>query len=85
MSLHNYFKPVIDLPNPGPLKEEIRPSTMAIRDVNKNFFPVIKHELQPTGGRSREPYIKLTPEQKALIGHRAAEHGVTATIRYYSK
>ena len=84
MSIRDYFKPAIDLPNPeGPLKEEIRPST--IRDVNKKLSPVIQRELQPTGGRSREPYVKLTPEQKALIGRRAAEHGVTATIRYYSK
>ena len=84
MSIRDYFKPVIDLPNPeGLLKEEIRPST--IRDVNKKLSPVIQRELQPTGGRSREPYVKLTPEQKALIGRRAAEHGVTATIRYYSK
>ena len=81
MSIREYFKPAIDLPNPeGPLKEEIRPST--IRDVNKELSPVIQRELQPTGGRSREPYVKLTPEQNAFIGRRAAEHGVTATIRY---
>ena len=29
--------------------------------------------------------MKLTPAQKARIGKRAAENGVTATIRHFSK
>ena len=36
-------------------------------------------------GKTRGPYTKFTPEQKAEIGKRAAEHGVVATVRYYEK
>ena len=61
------------------LKQEIRSST--IRDVNKKVSPIIERGLEPRG-RSKEAYIKLTPEQKASIGRRAAEHGVIATICY---
>ena len=33
---------------------------------------------------SREPYVKLTLEQKAVIRRRVSEHGVRAAIRYFS-
>ncbi len=33
----------------------------------------------------RGQYAKLTPEQKAEVGKRAAEHGIASTIRYYAK
>ena len=78
MSICDYFKPTVGLPNPeGPLKQEIRSST--IRDVNKKVSPIIERGLE-TRGRSRGAYIKLTPDQKATVGRRAAEHGVTATM-----
>ena len=86
MSIWDYFKPTIKLPNPeGPLKVEIRPST--IRAVNEKIFPTMESGLKNPAvfRRSREPYTKLTPEQKAVIGRRAAEHGITATIRHFSK
>ncbi len=86
MSILAYFKPTVIMPNPdGPLKYEIRPST--IREVNKKVSSIIVQSSSTAAGgtRPREPYIKLTPVQKAMIGRRAAEHGVTATIRYISK
>ena len=33
----------------------------------------------------RGPYAKFTAEQRAEIGKRAAEYGIVAAIRYYSK
>ena len=37
-------------------------------------------QLEP---QKRGQYAKFTPQQKAEIGRRAAEHGVAATVRYY--
>ena len=34
-------------------------------------------------GKKRNNYAKFSPEQKAEVGRRAAEHGVASTIRYY--
>ena len=97
-SIWDYFKPSCSnttLPDPdGPLKEEIRPSTIC--DVNKIVSPLIGSAAVQTSSNAspsdpkrrpstRESYIKLTPEQKAIIGRRAAGHGVTAAIRYFSK
>ena len=45
----------------------------------------IQHVVEPQRGKTRGPYTKFTPEQKAEIGKRAAEHGVVATVRYYEK
>ena len=85
MSICEYFKPTVSLPYPnGPLKEKIWSST--IRDVNKKVCPEVERGLKKPGCRGfREPYVKLTPEQTAVIGRRAAEHDVTAAIRYFSK
>ena len=71
MSILHYFKPTISLPNLNGLsKEEIKPTT--IQKVNEKVLPLI--ERQKIGSRGlREPYTKLTPVQKALIGQRAAE------------
>ena len=87
MSICDYFKPTVSLPNPnGPLKERIRFNTTCICDVNEKVCPEIEHRLKKPGCHgSREPYVKLTPEQMAVIGRRAAEHGVTAAIWYFSK
>ena len=35
--------------------------------------------------RVRGPYLILTPAQQFEVGKRAAEHGVTASIRYFAK
>ena len=79
MALYSYFKASdTKLPDPrGTLSKDV-PST-AIAAANGE----VKVELQR--GKTRGPYTKFTPEQKAEIGKRAAEHGVVATVRYYEK
>ena len=79
MSLLKYFKRSSDLPDPnGPLSKELDPFT--IRLVNERVKPEIEKSLSGKRG----PYVILTPLQRALIGKRAAENGVTATIRHFS-
>ena len=81
MALYRYFKASdTKLPDPrGPLSKEV-PST-AIAAANGE----VKHVVELQRGKTRGPYTKFTPEQKAEIGKRAAEHGVVATVRYYEK
>ena len=70
-----------DLPDPtGPLSEKIPSSTIAT--VNAKVTSAVE---RPAGAGSRGPYSHLTPEQKYRIGKRAAEFGVTSTLRHYSK
>ena len=67
------------LPDPeGPLSKEIDPCT--IRFINEK----VKPEIEKSRSGKRGAYVKRTPHQKALIGKRAAEHGVTATICHFS-
>ena len=79
--LYRYFKASdTKLPDPrGPLSKEV-PLT-AIAAANGE----VKHVVELQRGKTRGPYTKFTPEQKAEIGKRAAEHGVVATVRYYEK
>ena len=78
MALYRYFCSANDdrkLPDPrGPLSKTIPSSAIA----SANFE--IKALTQSEGGQ----YAKLTPELRFEVGKRAAEHGVAATIRYYS-
>ena len=77
MSILNYFKQSSDLPDPeGPLSKDLK--SERIRLVNQKVKPAI--EKSERGERG--PYVKLTPSQKAVIRKRAAQHGVTATIRH---
>ena len=84
-----YFRPVqkntsrSELPDPsGPLSETILSST--ISSVNASISSVIADE--PEGGTlARGPLLHLTPAQKNQVGKRAAEFGVTNTLRYYKK
>lgn len=85
MSLHKYFKREVKektqnpLPSPnGPLKE-IVPSSI-ISAVNKEVEEVLEKGSRP---KERGHYAKFTPSQRALIGKRAVEHGVTASMRYF--
>lgn len=77
-----YFKrsaTASDLPDPhGPLSKELQSHT--IRVVNKK----IKPDVEKINHGERELYVKLTPSQRALVGKRAAENGVTATIRHFA-
>ena len=68
------------LPDPhGPLSKDIITNTH-VRQVQQEVEQEASSEK-----RSQGPYISLTPAQKFSIGKRAAENGVTATLRYYSK
>ena len=81
MALYKYFKRNDKLPDiDGPLKRYIPSQVISV--VNKQVEAVIYRE----GGscKTRGPYMKVTDAQKAVIGKRAAEHGVTS-IRYFSK
>ena len=89
MALLNYFQPATSmLPKPDdPLSRVIPASSIAAANKVKKVLDL------PTGSRAEEKkttskrgmYDHFTPEEKARIGKRAAEHSVTATIRYFSK
>ena len=70
------------LPDPdGPLSRDIPFSS--IRITNTRVRQV--QQEASSERRSRGPYILLTTAQKFSVGTKAAENGVTATLRYYSK
>ena len=81
MALYRYFCSANDdrkLPDPrGPLSKTI-PSS-AIASANSEIKALTQSE-----DRKRGQYAKLTPELRFEVGKRATEHGVAATIRYYS-
>ena len=85
MALLKYFKPVnsktLDntLPDPDSSLNEVVPST-AIAKANETVSKVLQ---QSSSSGERGPYLKLTPAQRYQIGKRAAEHGTTASIRYF--
>ena len=85
MSILKFFHLSVDetdkkLPDPhGSLYKEVPSSS--IERANASIAPII--ERQESGKRG--PYLILTPAQRYEIGRRAAEHGVTATLRYYSR
>ena len=65
------------LPNPtGPLSEKV--DSAAIQKTNMEVTAVIAG----TGGK-RQPYLKMTNEQRATIGRYAAEHGIVNVIRCF--
>ena len=55
--------------------------TSTIEEANKEVKDVLVREK----GSRRLPYLKATPEKKAIIGKYAAEHGVVNAIRRYEK
>ena len=87
MSILNYFHPVKqrqDLPDPsGPLSE-LKPLTV-IASANVKVLATLEDGEEMKKKVNRGPYSSLTPAQKYEIGKRAAEHGVTASIRFYKK
>ena len=85
MALYKYFtrEPSV-LPNPdGDLSKHVPPS--AIRQANEEVQPLIKEENQAAAKKTRSPYSVFTAEEKATIGKRAAEFGVTNTIHHFKK
>ena len=80
MSIYKYFQSTVKLRDPeGPLRREICSST--IQTVNDK----VRSKVEKKVCGSTKPYLKQTRLQKRLIGERAAEHGVTATIHYFSQ
>ena len=70
------------LPDPkGSLSEKVPSSSIEL--TNDIVHDIIDKKTMPCG--KRVEYLSLTPAQKFSIGKRAAENGVTATIRYYAK
>ena len=80
MALYNYFKKKENpaLPDDKGQLSKVVPSSY-IREANKEV------SLATKSFSKRGPYLKLTPEKKADIGKYAAEHGIVAAIRYFSK
>ena len=62
----------------GPLSEYL--SSEAIREANKEVKLVVSKESS-----KRSPYLKATPEQKAIIGKYAAENGIVKSIWRFQK
>ena len=81
MSLLKYFRSRKSndesLPSPSGSLSTVMPST-AIVAANSFVEKEVKQSV-------RAPYLILTPAQRYQVGKRAAEHGVTATIRYYAQ
>jgi len=81
-TLLKYFKPVSSkatrnerLPDPDSSLKRVVPSSSIAR-ANELVTEVLEQS-------ERGPYVKLTGAQRYQIGKRAAEHGVTAAIRYF--
>ena len=84
MALYRYFKQQSNindkLPDPqGALSMKV-PST-SIVSANEE----VRHVVSKGPAQKRGSYTKFTAEQRGEIGKRAAEYGIVAAIRYYSK
>ena len=85
MALFHYFnkaeKEKDNLPDPdGPLSKTVPRSSIAA--ANSKVRVVLQSSQSTAGSKKRGSYAKYTPEQKAVFGKRAAEHGVTAAVRH---
>ena len=68
------------LPGPeGPLSSEI--ASYAIRAANKEIQKLLPVERRMT----RSPYLRATPDQKAIVAKYASENGIVSAIRRYQK
>ena len=88
MSILKYCKPTSSLPNPnGPLSEKI--SSKAIELANAEVEKISHLSKEQVSEKTRGPrpnkYLILSPAQRFEVGKRAAEHGVTSSLRYFSK
>jgi hypothetical protein len=83
MSLLKYFQPSCsNLPKPEGCLATVMPSSSIVA-ANKEVNEVLGEPAESTTRRGT--YEHFTSEEKALIGKRAAEFGVRASIRYFSK
>ena len=87
MSILKYLKyvpvPIQDegLPEPSSSLSNVVPPK-AIEMANAE---VVKVKNKARRGSRSVPYLILTPAQRYEVGKRAAEHGVTAALRYFAK
>ena len=83
MALLKYLKKKVTvLPKPdGPLSE-CMPSA-AISSANNEVKDLV--DATPCDSRKQGPYQNYTDKEKARIGKRAAEFGVTNTLRHFGK
>ena len=74
------------LPDPlGPLSLSMAVPSSSIASANAEVRGVLEIEERTTIFAGKEAYTKVSAEIKAQIGKRAAEHGVAATVRHYTK
>ena len=84
MSLLKYFQPSSTLPKPEGRLCAVMPSS-SIAAANK-VKQILDKANKPEENLAKcGAYEHFTPEEKAQIGKRAAEYGVTASLRYYSR
>ena len=83
MSLLKFFKPSnSNLPQPEGCLATVMPSS-SIMAANREVKKVLNEPAESTTRRGTYEYF--TSEEKALIGKRAAEFGIRASIHYFSK
>ena len=74
----------ISVPNPhGPLSSKVLPR--AIEAANDTVSEIIKlsgSSSENMSNTARGPYTKLTPAQRLMIGKRASEHDMMATVNH---
>ena len=68
----------------GPLSSKIPPEAIAMANATITET-IMESEGAATTRKKRGPYLHLTPVQHFQVGKRAAECGVTNTLRYYVK
>ena len=85
MLILKYFKhaPAIqdeELPEPSSCLSNVPPKAIEMTNAI-----VVKMKNKPPRGTRLAPYLILTPTQRYEVGKRAAEHGITAALRYFAK
>jgi len=79
---------ITKLPDPDGTLSKCVPSS-AIKMANDEVLKLVRSDLGTSsahsGKRSPNGYLMLTPTQRCEIGKRAAAHGVTASLRYYTE
>ena len=69
----------------GPLSLQVPTSGIAAANKAVKAILPATEATSETGRQERGAYDHFTAEEKAQIGMRASEHGVSATVRYFSK
>ena len=67
----------VALPSQNEVQKVLPTTVLAINKKVEKFVPGSTNEEETITGK-RGPYVKLIASQKALVGRRAAEHGVTS-------